>query len=156
MNFRLVIIAGVLAVAAVAGAQGAKAGGGRPQGGPGGPGGPGGQRRMMSVDDRIKRMAKDLNLTPVQQKKLKPIMEAGAKKGKDLFENKKLTDQQKRDAFTKLRDENRKKVEAILTADQKKKYEEMRKQRMNGRGGGPGGPGGGRPGGPGAGGKKGG
>jgi len=155
VNFRLIIIAGVLATSVLAGAQGAKGGGaGFGQRGPGGPGGPGGQggQRRMSLDDRLKRMAKDLNLTPAQQKKLKPIMEAGAKKGKEIFENKKLTDQQKGDAFKKLRDENRKKIEAILTPDQKKKYEEMRKQRMNRGPGGPGGFGQRGPGGPGAGG----
>lgn len=141
MNFKLVLIAGALASVALVGAQAGKPGGpGRGPGGmQGGPGGPGGMRRMMTPEERLKRMTTDLNLTPVQQKKIKPLLEANSKKAKAIFENKKLSDTQKRDAVMKIRDDYRKQLAKILTKDQMKKMEAMRQRR-----GGPGGPGGGR------------
>jgi len=136
---------------AIAGAQGTKPGGpGRGPGGQGGPGGPGGgmRRQMMTPEQRLAKMTKDLNLTAAQQKKIKPLLESNAKKGKEVFGDKKLTDAQKRDAFMKMRDAYRKQLAKILTPDQMKKMDAMRQRR--GGPGGPGGPGGRGPGGAGA------
>lgn len=150
VNLKLVLIASAVAAVGMAMGQGAAGSAKGPQGGgkgmmrQGGPGGPGGMRRQMpSPSDRVKQMTKMLNLTPAQQKKLLPVYEASGKKFKALMEDKKMNEQQKREAFQKMRDENRKKVAAILTPAQLKKLDEMRKSMR-----GPGGPGGRGPGAP--------
>lgn len=152
MKLKAIFIVATLVVGAAAFAQvgGSSQGGSKP-GGQGGPGGPGGQMRMRTPEERVERLAKSLNLNAIQKKKILAIYKASGDKGKALFEDKKMTEAQKRAAFDKMRDENAKKIKAVLTKDQAKKFDEMRQR---GRGpGGPGGPGGmGRPGGPGKGG----
>lgn len=157
MKLKSILIVAALVASCVAFTQGAGAppkGGAPGQGGfgrgpGGGQGGPGGGFRMRTPKERVDRLAKTLGLTDAQKKKLLPIYEASAKKGKELFENKKLTDQQKRAAFMKMREENNAKIKKILTAAQIKKMEEMRQRGPGGPGRGPGGPGGGKPGAPG-------
>ena len=150
MNLKAILIVAGLVIGGAAIAQGgAKAGSGQ-QGGPGrpgqgGPGGPGGMRRM-TPEQRVDRIGKELGLTAAQKTKVLAIYKASADQGKKIFEDKKMTREQKMAAFEKFRDANTKKIKAILTKDQIKKYEAMLARR---RMGGPGGPGG-RPGGPGA------
>ncbi|MBN9502313.1 MAG: hypothetical protein BGO01_13300 [Armatimonadetes bacterium 55-13] len=143
MKVKLVFILGAIAAAGMVMAQGA---GPKTGGRQGGPGGPGMQRRMMSPEDRLKMMSKFLGLTPAQEKKIKPILEDSMKKSKAIREDKKMPEDKKREAMKKLRDANNKKIEAILTPEQKKKMEDMRKRGPGGPGGrGPGGPGGAPP-----------
>ncbi len=126
-----------------AGDKPAPGAGERPGRGPGGPGG----RNAFSPEERIKRMTELLTLTQEQQDKIKAIyakqaeaMKALQEKGRD-----KLTDEDRtkmRESFT----ETQKEVNAVLTDEQKKKWEESRPQRGQGgggrRGGGAGGGGG--------------
>ena len=88
-------------------------------------------------------------MTADQKKKILALYKASAPKQKALMDDTKMTREQKMKAFEKMRDENNKKLNAILTKDQQKKYAEMRTRR-----GGQGGPGQGRAGGPAAGGAK--
>lgn len=152
MKLKAIFVFASLVVGVAAFAQvGGSSQGGRISGGPGAQGGPGGQMRMRTPEERVERLSKSLNLNAVQKKKILAIYKASGDKGKALFEDKKMTQEQKRAAFDKMRDENAKKIKAVLTKEQAKKFDEMRQR---GRGpGGPGGPGGmGRPGGPGKGG----
>ena len=90
---------------------------------PGGPGGPGGHRMdgMTMVDHHLAKMTKDLNLTADQQAQIKPILQ---------------------EQEHKMRELNRRthsKIQAVLTDEQKKKFEEMGPHgRPDGHMGGPG------------------
>ncbi len=141
MNLKSILIVAALAIGgaaiaqngAKAGAGGQKPGNGR-QGGPGGPGG----FRARTPEERADRLSKELKLTAEQKKKVVALYKTNDPKGRAIFDNKKMTQEQKQAAFMKLREENNKKLNAILNKDQQKKFAEMR-SRM--RQGGPGGQG---------------
>ncbi len=145
MNLKAILVAATLLVGGAAFAQ-PKPGqgpGGKPgQGGPGGPGG--GGMRVRTPEERVERLSKELNLNASQKAKILAVYKASGPKGKALFEDKKMTREQKMAAFEKMRDENTKKIKAVLTKDQIKKFDAMRQRRGPG---GPGGPGGRGPGG---------
>jgi Spy/CpxP family protein refolding chaperone len=108
----------------------------RPEGG-GRPGGPG----AFSPEERIKRMTEELGLTQDQQDKLKAIFAKGETQFKALREKgrENLTEEDR----TKMRDFFKAQTEeigAVLTPEQKTKWQEAMEKRRQGRG--PGGPGG--------------
>jgi len=110
--------------------------------GPGGPGGPGGPER------RLEMLQHRLNLTTDQTTQIKAIFADGRTKMEALRGNTELAPQDRRTQGEALRKEENAKVEAVLTADQKSKFEEMearqRERMREGRGpGGSGGPKGG-------------
>ena len=75
-------------------------------------------------------MMKDLNLTPDQSAKMKNVMEEMRPKMDALRDNTSLTPDEKRSQLKALRDEQKTKVDAILTPDQRTKMEEKRKKMM--------------------------
>jgi hypothetical protein len=101
----------------------------------------------MSVDERVKQLEKQLTLTKQQVDSVKVILTAAQEKAKTLGESTPAADPQvRRDAMMKQMQESDKQVESLLTAEQKKKYEQIKKDRMPMRRfGGPGGPGGTKP-----------
>ena len=134
MNFRSVLVIATLVVGGSALAQtgGAKSGGAKPpQNGQAGPrqGGPGGQFRMRTPEQRVERLSAELKLTADQKKKILALYKANAPKQKALMEDQKMSREQKMKAFEKMRDESNKKLNAILTKDQQKKFAEMRNRR---------------------------
>jgi hypothetical protein len=143
VNLKSVLIVASLVVSSIvvaqAGAKPPQGGGGRPQiGGPGGPGG--GQFRARTPEERVERLSKELKLSADQKKKVLALYKANAPKQKALFDDKKMTREQKMAAFQKMRDESTKKLKAILNKDQVKKLDEMRSRQRQG-GGRPGTPG---------------
>jgi len=100
--------------------------GGRHHGGPGGGGGP-------------ERLAKELNLTQDQQNQLKPVFQEMHAKVKAVRDDSSLSQEQKHAKIKEIRDANKPKIEAVLTPEQKQKFESLKP--MHGRGG-PGGQGG--------------
>ncbi|MGN1245477.1 MAG: Spy/CpxP family protein refolding chaperone [Muribaculaceae bacterium] len=83
-----------------------------------------GSRRGLSVDDRVAMLTKELSLTDQQQKKVKALYTD--------FENKQKSGtsqsrEQMRAEFEKVDNQ----VIALLNDTQKKKYEEMKKNRRN-------------------------
>jgi len=115
-----------------------------PKGKPGGPGGPGKHdgkgpgARMRGME----KMLEQLNLTDKQKAQVKEILKAERgnwEKGKDL------TPEQRREKMMEQREELHKKIRAILTAEQKVKFDKIlkeMKERMDKRGERPGKPGG--------------
>jgi periplasmic protein CpxP/Spy len=89
--------------------------------------------RQPSVDERIDRMSKELNLTPEQKDKIRPLFEEQDKQMRELRSNTSLTPEQKRDKARTMMMETHDKVAAILTPEQKEKMkehmEQMRQQR---------------------------
>ncbi|MEZ0327814.1 MAG: hypothetical protein ACAH95_18110 [Fimbriimonas sp.] len=119
------------------------------QGGPGqrGPGGPGGGRmaRMGKMQEEV--LAK-LNLTADQKKKIEAHNKKMGEKMKTMFEsaqkNPGADRTEMRKKFMAMREEGDKGMKAILTAEQWKKFETLRKEareKARKQFGGPGGPG---------------
>jgi periplasmic protein CpxP/Spy len=74
-----------------------------------------------SVDARLDRMSKDLNLTQEQRDKIRPLLEEQNKQMGELRSNTSLTPEQKRDKARVTMVETRQKIVAVLTAEQKQK-----------------------------------
>lgn len=86
----------------------------------------GGGNQRMSVEDRVANMAKELNLTDKQQKQITAIYkESRAKR----TEGTRPTREEMRAEMEKVNQ----KVNAVLTDEQKKKFEKMNKDRQNRR-----------------------
>lgn len=108
------------------------------QGGP-----PQGRRMMMSPEERLERLSKELDLTDDQKAKLKPIFEAEADKMKALREDTSMSREDRRAKMMEIQQKSSEDIKAVLTKDQQKKYDEMRQRMMERRG--PGGPAGEKP-----------
>lgn len=72
-----------------------------------------------SVDEKIERMTKDLNLTSDQKATIKTILEERKTKMESL-----------KNQMEALHEETHSKIAATLTADQKAKFEAKKKERM--------------------------
>jgi protein CpxP len=111
-----------------------------------------GRRGPMSVDDRMKQMTKQLDLSADQQAKIKPILEDQQKQMMDMRNSSTGDRQAMREKMVQMRQNTRNQIRALLNDKQKETYdklEQQRQQRMqemrNRRGGmmgGMGGPGG--------------
>jgi hypothetical protein len=78
--------------------------------------------------ERFARIAHDLQLSDEQQKKLKPVWDDTDAKMKAVMEDKSLTKDQKHKKIQEIHDEGEKKFRALLTPDQVKKLEAMKKE----------------------------
>jgi Spy/CpxP family protein refolding chaperone len=74
-----------------------------------------------SVDARLDRMSKELNLTQEQKDKIRPLLEEQNKQMGELRNNTSLTPEQKRDKARVTMVETREKIVAVLTPEQKQK-----------------------------------
>ena len=81
-------------------------------------GGGGGMR--MSPDDQVAAIDKAVTLTDEQKPKVKSIIEADQKKMQDLFA---AQDPDMREKMTKMRADENTQIKALLTDDQKTKYD---------------------------------
>lgn len=110
---------------------------GRGPGG-GGMGGPEQQQRQLDM------MTRQLNLTPDQVTQIKAIQEDGRKQAMAMRDDTSTTGPDRRAKMMAMRDAEQAKVKAVLTEDQKPKYDAMlarqRERQANGGGGGNGGP----------------
>lgn len=101
---------------------------------------PGGQRGMGS-ERRVERMKTELNLTDDQTTQVKAILDDSRAKMEALRGNSALSQEDRRSQMTAIYKTEQDKVDAILTPDQKTKYDAMQarmRQRMQERGGGTG------------------
>ena len=95
----------------------------------GGPrGGPRGRGHMME------RMAQELNLSSSQKTRLQNIMKESRERGRKIRENTSLSQDQKRTKMRENRMATKKRMDAVLTSDQKKKLAAMRSKMRAQRG----------------------
>ena len=80
------------------------------------------------------QMLKDLNLTDAQKEQFKKNNEEMRPKMEALRGNTTLSQDEKRTQMKALREEQKAKMDALLTPDQKVKFEEARKKMMEERG----------------------
>ncbi len=83
------------------------------------------------------RLAKELNLSEEQNKKVQAVMAEQREKGTKIREDASLSQEQKREKGQALRTETQKKFKEILTPEQFQKWEKMRSEMRPGRPGGP-------------------
>ena len=100
-------------------------------GGPGGgPGGRvGGHRRMPSVDDEVKHLKKELNLTDTQKTQVKTILQDQRDQMKQVMED---SSGSREDNWSKMREIHEKssvKIRDLLTDEQKTKYDKLQEER---------------------------
>jgi Spy/CpxP family protein refolding chaperone len=82
---------------------------------------------LMSTESQLSRLSEQLKLTDEQKPKVKAVLEG---QNKQLQVARDLPPEERRAKLPSIREETDKKMQAILTADQYKQYEQMR-----GRGG---------------------
>jgi len=82
---------------------------------------------LMSVESQLNRLSEQLKLTDEQKPKVKAVLE---EQNKHLQAARDLTPDERRAKLPSIREETDKKMQAILTPDQYKQFEQMR-----GRGG---------------------
>ena len=86
-----------------------------------------------SVEERMERMTKELNLSEEQREKIRPIIEEQVKQLRDMREDKNLTPEQRREKARAIMKETHEKMQAILNPEQRAKLkqhmQEMREHR---------------------------
>jgi Spy/CpxP family protein refolding chaperone len=87
------------------------------------------QRMRMSIDDRVKHLSKQLSLTDVQKDNVKKIFEASDKERNKLFESHDGDRSAVREEMKKIMAGTDEKIQALLTEDQKKAFEKVKKER---------------------------
>src|ERR1700739_2371794 len=90
--------------------------------------GPGGHHRPMDVDSELAHLTKELDLTPDQQKQIRPLLEAHQQKEQVLHQDQSLSRDELRTKAHAISDETHKQIEVFLTDEQKQKVKEMRKR----------------------------
>ena len=83
--------------------------------------------------DRVEHISKQLNLTPDQKAKLRPMLEQEQKQMMDLRHDPNLTEEQKRAKEKEIHQSFRPQIEGVLTPDQRTKYREARRETVNKR-----------------------
>lgn len=91
------------------------------QGGPGG-----GRHGGMNPDRQLERMTRELGLTTDQQTQIKPLIVDHDQKMQALFQNQSLAEDDRRTQMRTLNEGYRNSVKAVLTDDQKQKFDAMR------------------------------
>ncbi|MGA8088453.1 MAG: hypothetical protein WCA10_14185, partial [Terracidiphilus sp.] len=102
------------------------------------PEGRGGRGMRMDPNRQLERMTRELNLTSDQQEKIKPLLLERQQKMQALMQDQSVSQEDRRAQMRTIMEGSNNSVKAILTDDQKQKFEAMQQQRR--RHGGPGGP----------------
>ena len=89
----------------------------------------------MSVDARMERLTTELTLTDAQKPKVKAVLEDTQKKMRELRDDSSLSQDQRREKFTALREEESKALKPILTPEQMEKYKNLPQPGRRGQGG---------------------
>lgn len=86
--------------------------------------------RPGAVQRRVQWYAQNLDLTDEQKEKLQPIVADQLKDMKAISEDSSLSPDQKREKTQAARDKHRPAIEALLTAEQKEKFNKMREEAL--------------------------
>src|SRR5215813_1951507 len=94
---------------------------------------PTGPRRMPSVDDQVKDLTQQLNLSDSQQAQVKTILQDQRGQMKKLMEDSSGSREENRSKMREIHEKSSARIKDLLTDEQKPKYdklEEERRQRM--------------------------
>jgi protein CpxP len=100
----------------------------------------GGGHRGMNADDQLAHMTKRYKLTADQQGQIKPILEAQQQSMMQMHSDNSMSREDKMAKMKSAREDSKSKIEAVLTPDQKEKFEadqaKMQQRRQDHMGGG--------------------
>jgi Spy/CpxP family protein refolding chaperone len=98
-------------------------------GGPGGPGGgePGG-RRVPSVDEQLDHLSQKLNLTDAQKPQIKTILQDQRDRMKQVMDSSTGPREENRSKMREIHEAAADKIRAVLTDEQKAKFDKMQDQ----------------------------
>jgi Spy/CpxP family protein refolding chaperone len=103
-----------------------------------------GKKGRMTVEQQLQRMTTELNLTDAQKPKVEAVLKDTDKKRTEIFgPDSTVPQDQRREKARALLDDQDKELKKVLTPEQYTKWEKLREEMRQRRGGGPGGPGGG-------------
>jgi protein CpxP len=88
-----------------------------------------GRGMMLSPEERAKQLQERLNLTDEQTAKVTKIFEASQKKAMEMMGSFQGDREAARKAMQEMQAKTDKDIEALLTKEQAKKYEELKKER---------------------------
>ncbi len=86
------------------------------------------QEHPATAENRLEEMSKQLNLTDDQKAKLKPILQDEAQQLQAVHNDTSLSHDQKMAKVKEIREAHKPQINDILTPDQQKKWEEMKKK----------------------------
>jgi Spy/CpxP family protein refolding chaperone len=90
--------------------------------------------RQWGPDQELARMTQQLHLTDEQQAKIKPILEEQHKQMMALRQDTSMSREDRRAKFQEIRKQTFEKMNPILTAEQQKQFQQMRRERRGRRG----------------------
>lgn len=99
-----------------------------------GQGGQGQRHHRMDPDTELKHMTKELGLSADQENQIRPILVDRQQKMQALWQNQSLSREDRRSQMMSIRQDSNAKIEALLTDEQKQKFETMQ-ERQGRRGG---------------------
>ena len=100
----------------------------------GGSGGGSGHGQPMSADQRLQMMTKQLNLTPDQQQKIKPLLESESQQMQALHQDTSLSQEDRMSKMQQIRQGTNEQIKSSLNPDQQQKFDEMMSRRGHGHG----------------------
>ncbi len=101
----------------------------------------GGRGMRMDPDQQLAHLTSALNLTTDQQSQIKPLLVDRQQKMQALMQNESLSQEDRRAQMRTISQGTNNSIKAILTDEQKQKFDTMQQNmRRNGPGGGPGAP----------------
>lgn len=86
------------------------------------------QRAQSMVDDHVRSLTQQLNLTADQQRKVRKILEAQREDTQKLMQDQSLSRDQRMEKSRSARDSAHKRIRDLLSSDQKKKLDAMEQQ----------------------------
>ena len=89
------------------------------------------KKRGMSIEQQMERLTETLTLTDEQKPKVKAVLEKSSKKRQEIMSDSTIDRSQMREKMQPITEEQNKKMKEILTAEQFKKYQDMRQQGKN-------------------------
>jgi Spy/CpxP family protein refolding chaperone len=92
-------------------------------------------QRGMSVEERMKELDKQLDLSDKQYSQVEKIMENQSKKFRNLWQESNGNRESMREEGRKLRKETDDKIMKVLNDEQKKKYKKLMEERRKNRSG---------------------
>ena len=90
-----------------------------------------GHRHMPTVDDQLKHLTKQLNLSDDQQAKLKPILEDQRKQMDGIRNDSSLSREDRFGKMQELRQSSDTQIKSVLNDDQQKNFDKMREDQAN-------------------------
>ena len=92
---------------------------------------PGGRGMRFDPDRALAHLTQELNLTPDQQTQIKPILVDRQQKLHALMQDQSLSQDDRRSQSKSVMSDCKNRIEAVLNADQKQKFEAMQQQKRD-------------------------